>query len=236
MFKGCKHSQVPNSSWSENQRERIHHGVQAKSAAVDVGGCRAELSFCFSMAKSSCIANQWEQEIRLNAQERGIRDLQILPSTSVLELGEPDVGEAGENKKCVWPRVLCQTWLLDAAAAAEHLSAEMTPLCSLAGYLKSNRCGLIGMRSPPRGWQKSVTGSIPVGVGDCRNWFSFCLLFSRSFSLQLSCPFLYFALVKEKKTNLPESLYATAMAEVIFWTICTACTYILLVVFGCCLF
>lgn len=110
----------------------------------------------------------------------------------------------------------------------QSISAEMTLLCSLASYLKSNRCGLIGMRSPPRGWQKSVTGSIPVGVGDCKNWFSFCLLFSRSFSLQLSCPFLYFALVKEKKTILPESLYATAMAEVIFWTICTTCTYILL--------
>lgn len=177
IYRCQTHPGVRTKTW----RQRIHHGVQAKSAAVDVGGCRAELSFCFSMAKSSCTANQWEQEIRLNAQERGIRDLQILPSTSVLELGEPDMGEAGENKKCVWPRVLCQTWLLDAEAAAEHLCAEMTPLCSLAGYLKSDRCGLISIRSPPRGWQKSVIGSITSWCGGLHELVFFFLSFLKEF-------------------------------------------------------
>lgn len=50
-------------AWSENQnwRQRTHHGVQKKTAGVDMGRCRTELpSFYFSrgvsVAKFSCIA------------------------------------------------------------------------------------------------------------------------------------------------------------------------------------
>lgn len=59
--------------------------------------------------------------------------------------------------------VSCQVWLLNAAAI--HLCAQMLQFCSLSDYINSNRCALIGMRSPPRAWQVSATGNTSVAPG-----------------------------------------------------------------------
>lgn len=169
-----------------------------------VGGCRADLSFCFSndlsIAKWPCTVNQWEQEISLNVQEWGIWDLHILLGTLVLHLGEPkspNAVEMVENQSglvsCIVPNVT------PGCRSRASLCWNDTAL-QAARSLKTNRYGLIGMRSPPRGWQKSLIRNTAFGVWDCRSRLcSFCWIFfsPRNFPPQLYYPF-YFSLVEKR--------------------------------------
>lgn len=142
----------------------------------------AEQSSCRSVSPIlSCIANLWDGTFAWAPKRVEYETFRFYFIPRYLaEPKSPHAVEITGNKERVCPRVLCQTCLLDAIAI--HLCAEIIQLFSLPRYINSNRCGLIGMRSPPGVWQKSVPGSTSLGVWEGMNLFSsFYFIFSRSF-------------------------------------------------------
>lgn len=185
IFKEHKDSVLPDlrlGMRTRTCRVRIHHGVQEGSAAVGwedaEQSCHSVSPRIFPGQNGSVLWISGSRKLAWTFKKGAYETFTfyLVPWYWIWGSLSPAKQLRWLEISIVWSHVLCQKWLLE--AEAECLYAEMTQLCRPSGHLKTIRCGLIGMRSPPRGWQKSVIRNAAVGVWDCRSWLcSFCWIF-----------------------------------------------------------